>query len=834
MRTYSNYFTQCIKYTANLYFILVEDSEPRVQGDSESLSGNTFTFSSDKEMPDENCNEEQGLFSGTESVSTIKYGTNTKESDSEGETRQTVNMTQPKTSVIESTGLRKHTRTAQTTTSPGSKQNSSKSGSTRKNKNMAKQPNITVQNTRESDSEASHGSAAAETTTDTTNSKQRGNARNSATKHNKRSKQPSVTFPRRPTDTETDNESNHASAPYVTTESANVNRWNLRKSTRGRGHKKITKQPSVTLRNDTESADSEINDAGIVETTTKSTNDKQHTNVRKRATRRLKKITTQPSVPVQSTRESDSEASHASTTETTTCLKRTNKCKPNRKHNNKTKQASVAVQNGSTGSGTESSGETNHSGSVATTTENTHAKLCSNVKKSTTVTEQLKNTKQRTILNSATDTDSETEANNAGTAATAKARTSIKENLSKSRSNTIRTHKNMTKQRTALSNTAESDSETKEETTKESTNAKQHTNVIKPARAGNKLSKQPTVMNSATDTQSDSKAINASTAEAASTKEDSNMKQRSNVRNLDAFRGGKKMNKPPNITEETSTLEPMETESIHLRDTTETKITKSLHRKKKIVTQEKISSSKRADRKVSGQNIRKTNSNLTGVPFDFTQQEDPFHFSFTEDGDNDSGSDDNDNHDDDDRDYENYDDNDGHDNDEDHENGLHDDDDHSNDDGGNKPSLRSISTKNTLTRGRKTRGEKSNSFGIGHDDVENNKGILQNTRSTNTRLRNKIKRSVTAEHTEKKVQFTHLKDRSSNHDQNDQVRIEKDKKKTSPNGLKHDQKVVGDEDKENVINIKRRRVRGKRYNIRQYLINVDRADTPESSSDDGE
>jgi hypothetical protein len=834
VRTYSNYFTQCIKYTANLYFILVEDSEPRVQGDSESLSGNTFTFSSDKEMPDENCNEEQGLFSGTESVSTIKYGTNTKESDSEGETRQTVNMTQPRTSVIESTGLRKHTRTAQTTTSPGSKRNSSKSGSTRKNKNMAKQPNITVQNTRESDSEASHGSAA-ETTTDTTNSKQRGNARNSATKHNKRSKQPSVTFPRRPTDTETDNESNHASAPYVTTESANVNRWNLRKSTRGRGHKKITKQPSVTLRNDTESADSEINDAGIVETTTKSTNDKQHTNVRKRATRRHKNITTQPSVPVQSTRESDSEASHASTTETTTCLKRTNKSKPNRKHNNETKQASVAVQNGSTGSGTESGGETNHNREVATTTENTHAKLCSNVKKSTTVTEQLKNTKQRTILNSATDTDSETEANNAGTAATAKARTSIKENLSKSRSSTIRTHKNMTKQRTALSNTAESDSETNEETTKESTNAKQHTHVRKPARAGNKLSKQPTVMNSATDTQSDSKAINASTAEATSTKEDSSMKQRSNVRNLDAFRGGKKMNKQPNITEETSTLEPMETESIHLRDTTETTtITKSLHRKKKIVTQENISSSKRADRKVSGQNIRKTNSNLTGVPFDFTQQEDPFHFSFTEDGDNDSGSDDNDNHDDDDRDYENYDDNDGHDNDEDHENGLHDDDDHSNDDGGNKPSLRSISTKNTLTRGRKTRGEKSNSFGIGHDDVENNKGILQNTRYTNTRLRNKIKRSVTAEHTEKKVQFTHLKDRSSNHDQNDQVRIEKDKKKTSPNGLKHNQKVVGDEDKENVINIKRRRVRGKRYNIRQYLINVDRADTPESSSDDGE
>ncbi len=916
-----------------------------------------------QEVPDENRDDEQESSSCTESVSTIKSGTNTKESDRVRQTRQTVNSTKkPRTSLVKSSNLEKQTRKTETTTTPSWKQNTKESKSTRKYHKVTKQPNVTVQSTGESDSEASDASTA-ETIADTTNAKQHQNTRNSSTKNNRRSKQLSVTIPSCSTDTESDNGSNHAGTPEATTESRNVKRGNVRKLAASREHKKITKQPSVTVQNDTET-DSETNNASMAET---STNVEQHTSVQKPATRRHNKITKLPSALVQNTGESDSEVSLAGTNETATertfTTKRRNlngRSKSKGELNKKTKHSS----GGSTDSDTESVSETYHTRSAATTTESRNMKLSSNLRKAR-VAEHEKTTKQKRILSSATDTESDIEANNVSMVATRKTRTSLRKKLSESRSDSVRRLDSITGQRS----TAESDSETNEETTRENINAKQHISARRSTRGDNKLLKRSAIMNTQSDseaneattreninakqhinvrrstrgdnklskqsaivsTQSDSESNDAGTAETTSTKEHADINQY--TRKSDTVRGHKALTKHPSITEETSGIESMDVESTHAsvhttnrsksksknsdvqecstklkqikcttngkeptcnisENTTEGSSVQELRNTKEsdhtmqdsncimktskkttvetangarqsaqtrkcleqydqnqIIKQKKNSSSKKNGRKASKQSVRRKtylfrnklnptsniNSNLAGDPFDFTQQEDPFHFSFTEDDANNNGSDDGD-HDNDDSDYDNYDTDDGHD-DEDLDN---DDDDYDYDDDhhGNDNDVRSTaaSSKNTLTQACKTRGKKSNPFETGHDDVENNKGIKQNTRSTNTRLGNKIKSDVTSEQTKTNVQFTHLKDRSSNHEQNDQTGAEKDKKETSPNGLKHDLKFVRDEDIENVrlLNIKRGRVRGKRYNIRQYLINVDYADTHENSSDDGE
>ena len=249
----------------------------------------------------------------------------------------------------------------------------------------------------------------------------------------------------------------------------------------------------------------------------------------------------------------------------------------------------------------------------------------------------------------------------------------------------------------------------------------------------------------------------------------------------------------------------------------------------KIATQKKNVSSDRNCQNASHKNSRKNyslrhkpnpTSNLIEVPFDFTQQEDPFHFSFTPEDDNNCSDENNHRDNDHGSDLDDLSDhNDSYsDNEVDHDNDVNgyvnDSDDHDKSDVRNESQrLSSKSSKIISTHARKTRREKSD---INHSDTGN--GMPHNTKSAKVRLRND----------QVKVQFTKLKDRPSNCDTTNQP------ENGNIKGVKTSM-VVNEEDKENVtLNTKRRRVRGERYNIRQYVIAVDPTDMPEISSDDGE
>ena len=401
-----------------------------------------------------------------------------------------------------------------------------------------------------------------------------------------------------------------------------------------------------------------------------------------------------------------------------------------------------------------------------------------------------------------------------------------------------RKHKKITEQSSAfVQGDAESDGETKNSTT----------DVEKPTtgrkRSGRKQSNKMTEQQGALNGDVES---NIETNK-ETTKENTYPKQPSDVRR--STRGDDKINKQLEVTQSNKTLQITNGEGQFAR-------ARKLREKKQIVPPKKNLCSKTNRRKASQQKVRKTfgnkliptsktNLNLIGDPFDFTQQEDPFHFSSsTEDGGENNGYRDHDNHRSDQENYDNHDsddvhDNDNHDNDEsdqenygdhdsnddDHNNDNHenaddenDNDNHGKDDGSNKPNSAS-----KLTR------ERSNPYENGQN-AENDNEILETTNSINTRLRKKKTFYAAIEQTKKRVQFTHLKDRTTRHNQADQTGVEKDKK-TSQKGLNFDVKVVRKENKENVtLNIKRGRGQRRRSSILQYLTDVDREHSSENSS----
>ena len=190
-------------------------------------------------------------------------------------------------------------------------------------------------------------------------------------------------------------------------------------------------------------------------------------------------------------------------------------------------------------------------------------------------------------------------------------------------------------------------------------------------------------------------------------------------------------------------------------------------------------------------------SKLIDVPFDFTQQEDPFHFSGTSEKDNNHCTDESD-HNNDGTDLDDIPDYNDIDNDDHHDNYDH----HDNDDGGydydgdDHGQKISKSSTTTSVHARKSKREKSKP---------------RNTRSSKIRSANEM--------TE---QFTKLRGRpTKNHEF-----------ENGNNNLNQSSMVVNDENV--ILDTKRRRARGKKYNIRQYLIAVDPTDTYEISSDDRE
>lgn len=517
------------------------------------------------------------------------------------------------------------------------------------------------------------------------------------------------------------------------------------------------------------------------------------------------------------------------------------------------------------GNNTESDSERNHS----TTVPNSKGvKIHPRVRK---IAKQRKSTENA----SEADTESDIEAN--------KARANLNENSTKSASNTLKRPYKVAKKWPVQRDSAMSGSETDEETTKEEANVKQRRQV-RNLRRRKMTDTQPTAtaINTATDLQSDSETNHASTSETVSQRH-TNAK-RLNVRKSATAQVYKKTVKRTSITE-LSTARPMESVDVKttsMKERIETEITsrkeeatetpqatnlgrtigaeemgningdvkKSNHATKNItventnrarpsgqerkcskraVSKKDDSISEKAGRKVSEKNVLKTylfrdklnpnskvKSNLTEDRFDFTQEEDPFHFSFTDAEGNDSNDDDDNGIDID------YDD-------------AHNDqkNDHGSDDCNNdydKLSLRSMhkASRNKISKDRRAEREISNPFELGQDDVEHSNAVLQKTKSKGTSQR-----------TIGKVQFTHLKDRCTNRGQPEQNTIEKDKKKTSSNELSRPDpllKAVEDEYKENndTLNVRRRRVRSKNSNIRQYFIPVNNKDTNEDFSNNGE
>ena len=669
---------------------------------------------------------------------------------------------------------------------------------TRRHKKIANQPSALVQDNTESGSEE-NSSTMAETTSNVKKPTTVGKLA-SRTQNSKIAAKPGVA-PANNADT----------AETATNEKEPTN---VRKLTTG-GQDDIAEHSSVLLQNDTES-DNETNNFSRAETTS---NFGQHTVVRKRANRRQGKISEKSSTIVQGSEESDSDANYEETTTKRKSLKRRNKCESKRRQGKKTKQPDVADKTDSGDSSTESVGEACHNNSI--TTRRINAKLSLNAPKVIVTAGKMTGTKQRTLLNSATDTDfDDTEVNNTNrTASTNIRRTSSRAYPSRA------SH--------YLNSNAESSNETDEETTKEKTHPKQHQDVRRSTRGDNKLSQQPAVKN----TQFNNRTNEVEQIKCA-TKVREQIKFAENTTLVHAESSLTNVQKSSHTTKASN-----ETTSKTATDARQSAQGRKQHGKKQIHGKKKNLNSEKTGRKASKQNVRKTftnklnptcktNSNLNGNPFDFTQQEDPFHFSFTENDANDNananGYHDDDNDESDDKNYGDHDDNDEvYNDDEDNHDNDDDDDDRCINDDGSKLSLKSTSkfVKNNKTK------EHSNSF-ENDNNAENNDEIMQSTKSVNTRSRNKINSDVTAEQTKKKVPFTRLKGRSTSHDQADEIGVKKDTT-SSRHGIKHDPKVACTEDKENVtLSIKRGRVQKKRYSILQYLSNDHREDSTVNSSDD--
>ena len=666
---------------------------------------------------------------------------------------------------------------------------------TRRHKKITNQPSAFVQDNTESGCEG-NSSTIAETTSNVKKLTTVGKLA-STTQNSKIAAKLGVALQN---DTQSDCERNNADTAETSTNEKE--RTNVRKLTTG-GHDEIAEQSSVPLQNDTES-DNEANNVSVTETTP---NFAQHTIVRKCATRRQGKISEKSSTIVQCREESDSDANYGETTTKRKSLKRRNKSELKRRQGKKTKQLHVADKTDSKDSSTESVGEACYNNSI-TTRRILNGKLSLNAPKANVTADKKAGTKQQALLNSATDTDfDDTKVNNACRTASTNIRRTLKENQEKSRSSTASHY---------MYSNAESSSETDEETTKEKTHRKQHSDVRRSrTREDDKKTNEMEQIKGTTEVREQIKfAENTSLVHAAES-------------SLTNVQKSSHMTKASNKSTSKTTF-----------DTSQSAQARKQYDKKQIDTKKKDLNLEKTDRKASKQNVRKTftnklnptcktNSNLNGNPhFDFTQQEDPFHFSFSENDAN--GYHDHDNDESDHKNHGDHNDNDDvYNDDEDNNQNNDDDDDRGINDDGSKLSLKSASkfVKNINTKGH------SNSFENGHN-AENDDESLQSTRSVNTGSRNKINSDVTAEQTKKKVQFTRLKDRSTSHEQVDEIGVKKDST-SSRHGIKYDPKVVCAEDKENVtLNIKRGRMQKTRYSILQYLSDVHREDSAVNSSDD--
>ena len=607
---------------------------------------------------------------------------------------------------------------------------------TRQNNKITSLPDFTIKD-RESDSEESQQVSWSETIVNTKDSKENLCAKNSPRKYSKKSKQRNATGLNRSTDTDSDNESHHASpVDAVTTENMN----DIKHIGEEESHKGCRKQKDVTI--DIES-NSEVN-----QSTAKR---KSRSNTLRRQKMTIKQTS-------DSRRVSTSKTINTSTTEESLSASK--------------------------------------------------MKLRSNAGKSPRVSEK-ENEKIKKKANGVTMTATNSENEGNDESSDGMVQTKVQTESSDERDSTdITQHSSLRKLTAKHGDLAEKEPNmTVQGYTKDSTSdgeyenikQKRHPNVgqsalVKTNKAINQLSNEKSLS-----IESDSEANLITNATNNSTTTAAELKHRSRT----SVKRNTKKNKQQTILN-TATDTDSENEA---RNTSKATTKVNQQKSSTEVKGRKNCTSERSEQNESMQNCRKKYS--LRKPFDFTQQDDPFHFKGNDDNNNDSDDDHHDNY---------------HDNYEDHDNHDSNDD----DDADGHSSLKSVQDK--LTQGRKRQfKQKSNSL-ENHD----NDAIVHSTRSKSVKLQTKIKSKIMPENSKKKVQFTQIKEKKRD-DLNNHV--EKNNKKTSPKELNScpTSKVLGVEDKENItLNVKRRRVRKRSSNIRQYFTSIDPIDGPEVSSDDGE
>ena len=600
--------------------------------------------------------------------------------------------------------------------------NNNESKLTRQKNKITSLPDFTIKD-RESDSEESQLVSWSENIVNTKDSKENLGVKSSARKYSKMSKQRNATGLNRSTDTHSDNESHHAS-PVDSVRTENMN--DIKHIRQEELHKGCRKQEDVTI--DIES-NSEVN---------------QYTAKRKSRSSTLRRQKMTIKQTSDSRRVSTSKTINTSTTEESLSASkmklRSNAGKSPRvrkKENEKIKKEGNGIIMTATNSEDEENDESSDRMSKRDSTDITqHSTLTKLTAKHGDLAEKEPN---MTVHVYTKDSTSDSEYENI----------KQKRHQDVGQSALVKTNKAMNQLSNEKSLSIESDSEANLTISTTTANAELKHRLRTSVKRSTKKNKQQTILNTATDTDSEIEARNTS------------------------------------------------------------KATTKVHQQKSIteVKGRKNCTSERSEQNESMQNCRKKYSLRN--PFDFTQQDDPFHFKGNDDNNNDSDDDHHDNY---------------HDNDEDHDN--HDSND--NDDTDGHSNLKSDQDK--LTQGRKRQfKQKSNSL-----ENHENDAIMHSTRSKSVILQTKIKSKIMPENSKKKVHFTHIKEKKRD-DLNNQV--EKENKKTSPKELNScpTSKVLGVEDKENItLNVKRRRVRKRSSNIRQYFTSIDPIDCPEVSSDDGE